>query len=186
MQQGHVAGKLQRLRAVPAGFVEHDHRVVSGLHFRGDHFQVDVHLAGVGLLADVADGAGVVGAAGGEQVPVSVAVVPDRAGAYAAGRPDARVRAFPARPQLVLEPDLDLWRLGAFAGFLPVLPARRVQRQPAEIVAESLCRSRSAFGWTGRTVWWLKPRACSVRCIAARLTETPNRAVAQATRSFRR
>ena len=90
-------------------------------------------------------------------------------------------------PQPVLEPDLDLQHRGAFAGgAFGTLPPAASSAGLLKSFRKSLCRSRSAPGWTGRTVWWLKPRPRSVRCIAERLIETPNRSIAQAAGSSRR
>jgi len=82
-QQRHAGRDFERLGAMPAGAVENHQRVAAFGNRRCDVQQVPVHLAGVGPIADVANRHAGLRKDGGEQVAVSVSVVPrdPRAGA---------------------------------------------------------------------------------------------------------
>ena len=98
---------------MPAGAVENHQRVAAVGNRRRDVQQVPVHLVGVGPVVDVADRHAGFRKDGGEQVAVSVSVVPRDPWAGAALRPDPCRHDLLPDSRLVLETQVDAGQIDA-------------------------------------------------------------------------
>ena len=74
-QEGDVGGRVQGLRAMPAGAVEHHQRLPHGGDGVADVLEMPVHLVRVGPVADMPDGHPVRRTDGAEEVAVPVAEI---------------------------------------------------------------------------------------------------------------
>jgi hypothetical protein len=129
--------------AVPAGAVEHEHRVRSGRDGAGDLGEVIVHRARVGEGHDEPCRHSALRTDGAEYVGPLVAGVAGRPRAGAPLRPDAGEGSLLADAGLVLEPDLQRSPtdgLGDRSGY-----------RLTEVFLKASCASGSVFGWRGRT-----------------------------------
>ena len=141
--EGDIVRDDERVSAMPAGAVEHEHGMSAGRDGAGDLGEVVVHRAGVGEGHDEARGHATLGTDRAEDVGPLVAGVARRARSRAALRPEPGERALLADPRLVLEPDLERFArrgLGDRGGY-----------RLGEVFLKASCASGSVFGWRGRT-----------------------------------
>ena len=109
---------------MPAGAVEHDHRVRPGRDRAADLGEVQAGGLGVGVRQDQGGADGALGADRAEQVGPRVATVAGRSRPGAAPRPDPGQGALLADAGLVQEPDLDRLAAGVLGKRLATSSAK--------------------------------------------------------------
>lgn len=141
--EGDVVGNDQRVSAVPAGSVEHQHGLGAQRNGSGYLGKMGVHRGGVGEGHDEARRRAALRADRTKYVGPLVAGVARRPRPGSAFCPDAGERALLADARLVLEPDFQrlatrgLWDRGSYC--------------VGKVFLKASCACGSVFGWRGRT-----------------------------------